>query len=228
MHAVILAAGEGSRMGTRTADVPKAFMTIDGRTLYDRQRAAVDDVVDGVTVVLGYAHENVRDGIASARAVIFEDWADYENAESLRRGIKGIADDVLVLNGDVVVAEAAVRRLVRRHEATGDSVVACLPGVQEGDTAVRSDERGRVVEYGLIPGPQHAGMGIVDRDHLGRARAWLGQNCCEWYPGLYTAVETLAVTIPEIQHVEINYPRDVATARRRFPLGSADELDAET
>ena len=187
-----------------------------------------DGVVDGVSVVLGYAHENVRDDLDDARAVIFEDWADYENAESLRRGIRGIDDDVLVLNGDVVVAQAAVRRLVRRHEVTGDSVVARLPGVQEGDTAVRSDERGRVVEYGLVPGPQHAGMGIVDENHLDRARAWLGENRREWYPGLYTAVETLAITITETQHVEINSPRDVATARRRFPLAPADELDAET
>lgn len=229
MHAVILAAGEGSRMGPHTADVPKAFMTLAGRTLYERQRAAIDDHVDGVTAVLGYAAENVREAVADARTVVFEEWAEYENAESLRRGIAGLEDDVLVFNGDVIVTEAAVTRLVERFErAPTRSVVGCLPGTQTGETAVRSDDRGVVTDYGMIPGHRHAGLGLVAEDHLPTARSYLADHRREWYPGLYTVVETEIVRIPTDHHIEINRPRDKVAARNKLPLDAADGVDLQT
>ncbi|WP_226022796.1 NTP transferase domain-containing protein [Halomicrobium salinisoli] len=229
MHAVILAAGEGSRMGPHTDDVPKAFMDLGGETLYRRQRDAIDPHVDAVTVVLGYAHENVVDRIGAARPVIFEDWADYENAESLRRGTAGVDDDVLVLNGDVLVAESVIERVVDRFEAApGRSVVAAVPGHQEGSTAVRTDDRGVVSDYGMIRGHRHAGLGVVDRSRLDEARAHLAANRNEWYPGIYTRVETEMVPIPSGGHVEINYPSDRAAARDKLPLDAPDGLDLQT
>ncbi|PSP83350.1 sugar nucleotidyltransferase [Halobacteriales archaeon QS_1_68_17] len=230
MHAVILAAGEGSRMGPHTADVPKAFMDLAGRTLYDRQRAAIDPHVDTVTVVLGYRAAAVVDEVGDARPVVFDDWADYENAESLRRGLAGVDDDVLVVNGDVLVTGSAVARLVGRHEGfpAGRSAVASIPGVQEGATAIRCDDDGIVVDYGMIHGHRHAGLGIVDRDYLDAAREWLGRNRTEWYPGLYTTVETGMVAIPPDHHVEINRPRDKVAALSKLPLGTTEGLDLHT
>ncbi|WP_336001842.1 NTP transferase domain-containing protein [Halorientalis halophila] len=229
MHAVILAAGEGSRMDGATADVPKAFMELAGATLYERQRAAIDAHVDAVTVVLGHAYENVRDDVGDARTVVLEDWDDYENAESLRRGLRGIDDDVLVLNGDVVITDAVVARLRTRHRAAaGRSVVACLPGREDEATAIRCDDQGLVTDYGLITGRRHAGLGVVDRRHVGAARAWLGDHRRQWYPGLYTEVPTEAVAIPPGQHIEINYPSDRVAARGKLPLNPADEIDVGT
>ncbi|RXK51706.1 NTP transferase domain-containing protein [Halorientalis pallida] len=229
MHAVILAAGEGSRMGGATADVPKAFMDLAGRTLYERQRAAIDPHTQAVTVVLGHAYENVQDQVGDARTVVLEDWDDYENAESLRRGLRGVDDDVLVVNGDVVVTEGVVARLRARHAASdGCNVVACLPGRQAEATAIRCDDRGRVTDYGLITGRRHAGVGVLDRSSLDAARNWLAAHRREWYPGLYTAIETEAVAIPAAHHIEINYPRDRIAARGKLPLNPTDELDVGT
>ncbi len=229
MHAVILAAGDGSRLGQRSPDLPKAFMSIAGRTLYDRQRAALSDHVDGITVVLGYAADRAEALVTSARTVVFEDWADYENAESLRRGTAGVDDDVLVLNGDVLVAESVIERVVDRFEAAPNrSVVAAVPGHQEGSTAVRTDDRGVVTDYGMIRGHRHAGLGVVDRSRLDEARAYLAAHRDEWYPGIYTRVETEMVPIPSGGHVEINYPSDRAAARDKLPLDAPDGLDLQT
>lgn len=230
MHAVILAAGEGSRMGPHTDDVPKAFMEVGDRTLYERQRRVLAPHVDDVTVVLGYAAENVIEDLDDARPVVFEKWADYENAESLRRGVRGVDDEVLVLNGDVVVTADAVSRLRRRFEASPPdrSVVACLPGRQSGDTAIRCDERGLVTSYGLIRGHRHAGLGLIAGARLDEARSYLADNRQEWYPGLYTHVETEMVTIPTAHHIEINHPQDKALARRKLPLDGADGIDLQT
>lgn len=217
-------------MGPHTADVPKAFMDVAGRTLFDRQRAALDAHVDEVTVVLGYAAERARDHVDGARAIVLGDWRRYENAESLVRGLAGVDDDVFVLNGDIVVTESVVARVIDRHEATptGRSVVGCIPGVQEEATAIQCDEDGRVTEYGLVPGHRHAGLGIVDATHVDAARRYLRDHRDEWYPGLYTAVDTEMVAIPADHHIEINYPQDKLVARNKLPLGSADELDLST
>ena len=219
MHAVILAAGEGSRMGEYTDDVPKAFMEIEGRTLYDYQREAVDRHVDAVTVVLGYRHENVLDRLRTAQAVVVEGWDEYENAESLYRALEEIDDDVLVLNGDVVVTPDAVARVSRRfRELDGESAVGYLPAVQSEHTAVQLDDRGRVTDYGEIRGYRHAGMGVLDRAYIDEAADHLRRNRTDWYPSMYLTVPTRGVPIPESDHIEINRPRDRRAAKGRLPL----------
>ena len=219
MHAVILAAGRGSRMGPHTDSVPKAFLEVGGRSLYARQRDALAPFVSDHTVVLGYQYENVIDDVGSARVVLLDDWEGYENAESLRLALGGLDDDVLVMNGDIVASPAVIRRLVDRHdEIDATNVVGCLPGVQTEHTAIRCDDDGAVTDYGMIPGRRHAGLGIIDRANVGEARALLSDHSEEWYPVVYPETPTRAVTIPGDQHVEINRPADLAAARDRLPF----------
>jgi len=227
MRAVILAAGRGSRMGDATEDVPKAFIEVRGETLYERQREAIADHIEGVTVVLGYEAENAREYLSSAETVVLDRWYDYDNAESLRRALAGIDDDVFVLNGDVVLAPSVVDRLVRRYEALGGAhnVVGCLPGVQSDHTAIRCDDAGNVVEYGMIPGHRHAGVGIVSRRHREAAMDVLDRNCEDWYPHVYPGTPTKHVVVPSDSHLEINRPEDLETAREESLLAGQTEWD---
>lgn len=218
MHGVILAAGEGSRMGDQTADVPKAFMKIEGRTLYERQRAALEPYVDDLMVVLGYQHETVIEQFDPRRTVIVESWDEHDNAESLYRALDCLDDDVFVLNGDVVVADRAVERVCECHATVGENVVAYLPGLQDDHTAIRLDDDGRVLEYGMVPGHRHAGLGIIDSGYVDAAAAHLRDNRSEWYPSVYQALPTRGVAISRTDHLEINRPRDHRAAKERLPL----------
>ena len=210
-------------MGEHTADVPKAFLEIDGRTLFDHQRAVLERYVDDVTIVLGYRAENVLSAVGSAEVIHLADWDNYDNAESLRRGLLAIDDDVLVLNGDVVVSPAAIRALVQRFESLGGeyNVVGHLPGVQTDQSAIRCDETETVVEYGMIEAHRHAGVGVVAQRHRREAIEYLGRNRSEWYPLVYCQTPTKAVAVPPSQHVELNRPEDLETARARLPLTPA-------
>ena len=216
MHAVILAAGRGSRMGDITSDVPKPFLELDGRTLYRRQRDVLDGRVDDVTVVLGYEHENVVDRLSDADAVVVEDWDEYDNAESLRRGLERAADDALVLNGDVLVSPSVVDRVLERFEALSGAynVVGCLPGRQTEHTAVRCNEADEVVDYGMIPGHRHAGLGVVSERHRDAAVDVLERNREAWYPVLYPETPTKRVVVPGDDHHEINRPDDFGATPR--------------
>lgn len=215
MRGVILAAGKGRRMGAHTADVPKAFVEFDGRTLYDRQRALLEPHVDGTSVVLGYRHEDVMDRFALEDPIVFEEWDRYENAASLRLALTRIDDDVLVVNGDVLVDAREMGRLTGTFEAFDGAynLVGCIPGLQEENTAVRWDESGLVTAYGLIRGHEHAGMGIVSRTHREAAIRILGDRSNDWYPHVYPATPTRPLLIPADRHVEINRPADLDRAR---------------
>ena len=215
-------------MGDVTEDVPKAFLEVGGRTLYDRQREALSGHVDGISVVLGYKYENVVDDLSWADPVVFERWDEYENAESLRRALERVDDDVLVLNGDVVVEPALLDRLVDRYRLFDGAfnVVGCLPGVQDEHTAIECDAADNVVDYGMIPGHRHAGVGIISHRHRDAALSVLADNRGEWYPFVYPATPTKGVVVSPTRHLEINCPDDLATARERLPFVRPGERDA--
>lgn len=205
-------------MGERTADVPKAFMKIDGRTLYTRQRAALEQYVDEITVVLGYQHETVLERFDPSQKVIVERWDEYDNAESLYRALANIGeDDVFVLNGDIIISPRAVEKVYDQHRSSGENVVAYLPGVQSEHTAIQLDS-GYVTAYGLLPGYRHAGVGIVDSAYTDDAAAHLRNNRTEWYPSMYQAIPTRGVPIDPEDHLEINRPQDHRVAQERLPL----------
>ncbi|SEQ75208.1 NTP transferase domain-containing protein [Natrinema salaciae] len=215
MRGVILAAGRGRRMGRYTDDVPKAFLEFDGRTLYDRQRALLESHVDGTSVVLGYRHETVLDRYEPEDPIVLEGWDRYENAASLLLALRRVDDDVLILNGDVLVDERDLGRLAGTFDDLDArlNLVGCIPGLQDAETAIRWDESGRVTAYGLIDGHRHAGCGIVSRTHRAAAIRTLRERLDDWYPCVYPRTPTRPVSIPADRHIEINRPIDLERAR---------------
>ncbi|ELY45689.1 NTP transferase domain-containing protein [Natronorubrum sulfidifaciens] len=215
MHAVILAAGEGKRMGHHTDDVPKAFLEFDGRTLYDRQRGLLEPHVDGTSIVLGYRHETVLERYDPDDPIVLEDWDRYENAASLLLALRRIDDDLLVLNGDILVDEREIGRLTEQFDALRGrlNLVGCIPGLQNDATAIRWDGSGRVTAYGLIEGHQHAGFGIVSHTHRPAAIRVLQARLGDWYPYIYPQTPTQPLLIPATRHVEVNRPADLERAR---------------
>ncbi|RAG86345.1 phosphocholine cytidylyltransferase family protein [Streptacidiphilus pinicola] len=60
MHAVILAAGRGSRLGAHTDTRPKCLVDLHGRSLLQHQLAALGDAgVTGIAAVTGYQAEQI-------------------------------------------------------------------------------------------------------------------------------------------------------------------------
>ena len=101
MHAVILAAGRGSRMGRLTRRRPKAMLRLAGRSLVDWQRAALAAAgIDAVTVVAGHAHDAIRaDG---CRIVHNAAWAASGPVASLRCATPAALGDFVMVYGDGV------------------------------------------------------------------------------------------------------------------------------
>jgi choline kinase len=128
MRAVVLAAGEGTRLRPYTSDQPKCLVPLAGRPLLDWQLDALTAAgVEDVTVVTGYRAEQV-DARVSGRGVATvrnDRYADTNMVASLmcaRDRLDGAAD-VVVAYGDLVYEPRIVTTLLQTLRAGAAGVV---------------------------------------------------------------------------------------------------------
>jgi L-glutamine-phosphate cytidylyltransferase len=116
--AVILAAGLGRRIASRTNGGPKALLELNGRTLLERivdalQRAGFHEVI----VVTGHAAEQVRPYLATGRPgmILTERWnpefATGNNIVSLLAAGDLVGDGFCLLNCDITFDPSILREL---------------------------------------------------------------------------------------------------------------------
>ena len=120
--AIILSAGQGSRLGHLTDDKPKCLIEFGGRTLLDRQldMLAANGVGQAV-VVTGFRDDQIEVALDRRRSAgegptvrtIFNPFFKVaDNTGSLFMAREELAGDVLVWNGDTMVSSALMARVV--------------------------------------------------------------------------------------------------------------------
>ena len=111
MKAIILAAGEGSRLRPHTAAQPKCMLQIGGRPLLAWQLDALRAAgIDDVCVVAGYRAEQITlDGL---RMYVNEDFHTTNMVSSLWCAESELHDDVVVAYADIVYEPRVVQALL--------------------------------------------------------------------------------------------------------------------
>jgi L-glutamine-phosphate cytidylyltransferase len=119
MKAIILSAGQGSRLGHLTDDRPKCLIDFNGRTLLDRQLDTLAaNGIDEAVVVTGFHDELVEAAIAArsggpkVRTVYNPFYKVADNLGSLFIARHELEGDCLVWNGDTLVSEQLMSRVV--------------------------------------------------------------------------------------------------------------------
>jgi choline kinase len=229
-HAIILAAGSGTRMGTLTADRPKALLEVGGVSLIDHQLGALHaSGVRDITIVTGHMAHRLHEHLG--RAVGFVHNPKYRKTNSLyslwlarhllRRGS-------IVMNSDTL-ASPMLLSLLLDAPAT-DAVLVDVRtnlGHEEMKVTLR---RGFVVDFGkdLLPEHSHGeNVGILKfgpqagirlARHLGRLvrDGYAGA----WAPAAFAALARewplSAVSTHGIPWTEIDFPDDLVRAQRDF------------
>lgn len=118
--AIILSAGQGSRLGHLVGNKPKCLIEFGGRTLLDRQLDTLDaNGVKEVVVVTGFHDELVNQAIARrtggprVRTIYNPFYKVADNLGSLFMARAELAGDCLVWNGDTLVSDSLMARVVR-------------------------------------------------------------------------------------------------------------------
>jgi choline kinase len=119
MKAIILSAGQGSRLGHMVDDKPKCLIDFSGRTLLDRQLDTLEaNGVGEAVVVTGFHDELIEQAIARrngglpVRTVYNPFYKVADNTGSLFMARDELAGDCLVWNGDTLVSRELMRRVV--------------------------------------------------------------------------------------------------------------------
>jgi choline kinase len=154
MKAVILSAGQGSRLGHLVDDRPKCLIDFSGRTLLDRQldTLAANGVEEAV-VVTGFHDELVEQAIAKrgrgpvVRTVFNPFYKVADNTGSLFMARAELAGDCLVWNGDTLVSNALMRRVVDNDRA-GICVTIDRKETYDDDDMKVVEEGGRLKAIG--------------------------------------------------------------------------------
>ena len=232
MEAIVLAAGEGSRMGDRTTELPKLFLEVGGRPLYEHQLTRLAPHCDRITVVLGHGFddgttpESVFDTSEVAADtdvdfMIIDEWATTENSYTAHSALERIDDgDVLLVCGDVVFTQSVIDDLVQVYETDlrddGFSGVGVVEGVQDEMTAVRWNDEGVITDYGAIEGHQEVGLFVLNAAHRDRAMEILNGEENDWFPIVFENVPSKQIRVDENERHEINTPAHLRGAREKW------------
>ena len=155
MKAIILSAGQGSRLGSLTADRPKCLIDFGGRSLLDRQLDTLAaNGIDEVVVVTGFRDDQVEAALARraggprVRTVYNPFYKVADNLGSLYVAKAELAGDCLVWNGDTLISNSLMARVVANRQAGICVTIDRKPGYDEDDMKVVTDGEGRLHAIG--------------------------------------------------------------------------------
>jgi bifunctional UDP-N-acetylglucosamine pyrophosphorylase / glucosamine-1-phosphate N-acetyltransferase len=216
---VILAAGEGTRMKSRT---PKVLHTLAGRSLLGHAIAAASDLApERLVVVVGHAREPVSAAAVAAapEAAIVVQEQQLGTGHAVRMVIESVgamAGTVIVSYGDMPLLRAqTLGELASRHKAAGNAVTVLTA-------------RGDFPGFGrIVRGADGAFLRIVEeRDATAAERAIDEFNSgCYAFDGALLADAIKRVTTNNSQHEE--YLTDVVEILRAdgHPVGTVTAAD---
>jgi choline kinase len=156
VRAIVLAAGTGSRLGPRTADLPKPAMPVKGRPLLDYDLAFARAAgATKVVVVTGYRHEvteRLARELGADEVLVNPRYAEAGNLQSLNVARRaGLCDGAfLIMNADHIY-RPSIAHVVADVARAATQVYAYIDKdrpLGADDMKVRLDPEGHVVAIG--------------------------------------------------------------------------------
>ncbi|HET7817290.1 MAG TPA: phosphocholine cytidylyltransferase family protein [Sphingomicrobium sp.] len=234
MKAIILSAGQGSRLGHMTDHRPKCLIEFHGRSLLDRQldTLAANGVQEAV-VVTGFHDELVETAIAArsggprVRTIFNPFYKVADNLGTLFMAREELEGDCLVWNGDTLVSEALMRRVLANARGGICVTIDRKDGYDADDMKVVADSDGRLRAIGKrLPADQvnaeSIGLLAFRSGGAERFRDWIdkairtGQGTTIWYlrviHQIAQAEPVWTLDIAGEEWGEVDFPEDVETA----------------
>lgn len=168
--AIILSAGQGSRLGHMVDDKPKCLIDFAGRTLLDRQLDTLDsNGVGEAVVVTGFHDELVNEAIArrtggpNVRTIYNPFYKVADNLGSLFMAREELTGDCLVWNGDTLVSDSLMAKVVGNNRPGICVTVDRKDGYDDDDMKVVVDDDGRLRAIGkrLSAGVNGESIGLL-------------------------------------------------------------------
>ena len=175
--AIILSAGQGSRLLPLTRDIPKCLIDLNGRTLIGWQVAALAaNGIKDIVVVTGFRTERVedhalqlyRDTGVRIRTLFNPFFQVADNLGTCWIAREEMDRDFIILNGDTIISDEIVAKLIAGANEPITVTVDVKVDYDDDDMKVNRDAEGRLHHIGkrLLPPDTNA---EIDR-HAGVCR----------------------------------------------------------
>ena len=234
MKAIILSAGQGSRLGHLTDDRPKCLIEFGGKSLLDWQLDTLAaNGVDDVVVVTGFRDDQIE-AVLSRRSrgpkvrTFFNPFfkvADNLGSLYLVRG--ELTGDCLVWNGDTLVSDALMARVVENAGRDGICVTIDRKDAYDDDdmkVIAADDGRLRAIGKRIKEGVNAESIGLLAfrgggaerfADAIDRAMR-TSEGTTIWYLRVIHHLaqngEVSTLDISGEEWGEVDFPEDVAPA----------------
>lgn len=111
MKAIILAAGQGTRLKKYTKNLPKGMLKFMGKTIIERQIEIYHDCgIKDIIIIKGYAGDKINyDGV---KYYVNEEFASTNMVETLLRAKKEFNDDIIVSYSDILFEPELLRKMI--------------------------------------------------------------------------------------------------------------------
>ena len=245
-HAIILSAGQGSRLLPLTQDRPKCLIDFAGKSLLQWQvRALAANGITDVSVVTGFRTQMVEaelerlDGV-NARAIFNPFYHVADNLGSCWIAREAMVGDFIILNGDTLVSPEIVARLLAKASAPITVTIDVKPQYDADDMKVER-EGDRLVAIGkrlLAEQANAESIGMLAFKGEGGARfnaevesmMRTSAGVSNWY---LKAIHQIAsdgivgtVSIEGLDWAEVDFPADLEFARELAGRWASEQVSA--
>ena len=225
MQAVILAGGEGTRLRSRLAGMPKPLVDVDGVPLLGRQLALLRHCGCAEAVILTHhGADHLRRYCAAnddfgMRLRLVDDGTPRGTAGAVLAVLDDLADDFIVVYGDTLV-NVDLERMRRSHRACGADVSLFVhPNDHPQDSdIVEVDDAGWILAFHpyphsadqYLPNMVNAGLYVIDRAALAPWRDFPipGDFAKQLFPAMLAAGRRLH------GYASFEYIKDIGTPAR--------------
>ncbi len=120
MRAIILAAGEGTRLRPLTSTRPKPMLPIAGKPILEWDLEALSGRIDEATIVVGYKKDKIIGYFGSSFKGIDIDYVEQKEhlgtAHAVSIAKEHAKGEFLVMNGDLMVSSQLIDDLLNQHK----------------------------------------------------------------------------------------------------------------
>ena len=172
MKAIILTAGEGTRMRPLTTTRPKTMLITGGNPLIQYNIESLRDAgIKDITLVVGYKKEVIEEYFGDgSKFGVNINYAVQEGqlgtAHAIGSAEKYIDESFIVLNGDIIVSYDLIRNLIEKYATrTSDNVKSVLTLIEVDNPSnygVVSTINDKIVEIVEKPAPGEAPSNLAN------------------------------------------------------------------
>lgn len=169
MQAVILTAGEGTRMRPLTLTRPKTMLPVGGKPILQYNVEALRDAgITEILLIVGYKEEMVKEHFGNGNKIgvninYITQKERLGTAHAIGHSREFIKEDFMVLNGDIILDPELLRELIDKYTSSSADTMMVLTEVDDPSSfGVVEIQEGLITNIVEKPAPGEAPSNLIN------------------------------------------------------------------